>query len=182
LVDRLDQWRSEAIRHSKPIPNLDEKLQTLFAQLFVLRAVEDRNLTSELPSLSAMLRPDKTADLAALQDLFNHAKDQIQSELFDVRVPEEIPDFIHGGIIHDLYYPHQLPVRTARYNFSWVNADVLGRAYEKYLSTVLIPGRAVDPQLRLFDFPTREVETISRRKAAGVYYTPSYIVKYLAEK
>jgi hypothetical protein len=182
LVDRLDKWRSEAIRHSKPILNLDEKLQTLFAQLFVLRATEDRALTPELLALSATLRPDRTADLVALQGLFDAAKVRIQSDLFDVRVPEEIPDFIHGGIIHDLYYPHQLPGKTARYNFSWVNADVLGRAYEKYLSTVLMPGRGLDPQLRLFDFPAREVESISRRKAAGVYYTPAYIVKYLTEK
>ena len=83
-----------------------------------------------------------------LQRLFKQAKDRIQSELFDVPVPLEMPAFIHGGIIHDLYQPHQLPMSNARYNFSWVNADVLGRAYEKYLSTVLIPGRAIDPQLR----------------------------------
>ena len=69
LVDRLDQWRSEAIRRSKVIPDLDEKLQTLFAQLFVLGAVEDRSLSPGLPSLADTLRPGKTADLSMLQRL-----------------------------------------------------------------------------------------------------------------
>ncbi len=182
LVDRLDQWRSEALRHSQEIHNLDEKLQTLFAQLFVLRAVEDRSLSPGLPGLSDTLSSDKTTDPKMLQRLFDLAKTNIQSDLFDIRVPTEIPDFIYGGIIRDLYYPHQLPMKTARYNFAWVNADVLGRAYEKYLSTVLIPSRAIDPQLQLFDFPNHHIERVTRRKASGVYYTPSYIVRYLTEK
>lgn len=182
LVDRLDWWRSEALRYSTTSAGIDEKIQTLFAQLFVLRAVEDRRLAPRLAKLSAILKVDGTADLEKLQLLFRRAKSKIQSDLFDIPVPLEIPDFIHGGIIKDLYVPRNIPIPEARYNFSWVNADVLGRAYEKYLSTVLIPSRALDRQMQLFDRPVREVERISRRKAAGVYYTPSFIVRYLTER
>lgn len=41
LVERLDYWRAEALRFSSRVEGVDDNLQTLFAQLFVLRTVED---------------------------------------------------------------------------------------------------------------------------------------------
>lgn len=51
LVDQLDKWRDEAVRYSRHAEGVDERLQTLFAQMFVLRAVEDRGLAPSIPSL-----------------------------------------------------------------------------------------------------------------------------------
>jgi hypothetical protein len=44
LVDRLDRWRDEALRYASQTDRVDELLQTYYAQLFVLRTVEDRKL------------------------------------------------------------------------------------------------------------------------------------------
>jgi hypothetical protein len=41
LVERLDKWRDEALRFARDAGGVDSRLQTLYAQLFVLRTVED---------------------------------------------------------------------------------------------------------------------------------------------
>ncbi len=179
LVDRLDWWREEAMRHATIAEDLDEKIQTLFAQLFVLRVVEDRKLTN-LPKLLTVLEDGK-ADLRLLRKIFEEAKRTIQSELFDVEVPNDIPPSIQAGIIQDLYRPHELPMADARYNFAWIDADVLGRAYQKYLSTIVLPVKDTKNQLYLFDPPVREARRVTR-KTAGAYYTPQFAVRYLTEK
>jgi hypothetical protein len=43
LVSRLDFWRQEMARYAPSIGRADELIHKLFAQLFVLRAAEDRN-------------------------------------------------------------------------------------------------------------------------------------------
>lgn len=182
LVDCLDIWRDEALRHAETCDGVDEKIQTLFAQLFVLRAVEDRTLAPNLPLLESVLIENESVDMDKLSKIFKSAKKLIQSELFDTPLPKEIPNFIFAGIIQDLYIPRQFPIENVKYNFAWMGADVLGRAYEKYLSSVLLTSSSVDSQLRLWDQPKREVERVTRRKASGVYYTPDFIVRYLTEK
>lgn len=184
LVDRLDHWRDETMRHVTDTTDVDRKLQTLFAQLFVLRAVEDRRLLPELKSLYAGIQGSEV-DVAFLLSLFSQAQKKIQSELFDEQVDlDQIPPFVLAGIIKDLYEPEQLPGERSRYNFAWIEADILGRAYEKYLSTLLVStGPPTRPQLRLWDQPVREIERkTTARKASGVYYTPSFLVRHLTEQ
>jgi SAM-dependent methyltransferase len=181
LVNRLDWWRSETMRHSRITEKVDAHLHTLFAQLFVLRAVEDRRLAPSLPPLRTALRNDD-ADPVTLREIFSKAKSFIQSDLFEVPLPDGVPSFVLGGIIRDLYYPIHLPIKGIEYNFAWIHADVLGRAYEKYLSTVLIPSRSTNAQLQFWNQPLREVERVSQQKASGVYYTPAFIVRYLSQR
>jgi hypothetical protein len=179
LVARLDHWRDEALQHTRRVEAVDERLQTLFAQFFVLRTVEDRRLTKTVPPLSTSLTARNELDRSQLKAILAGAKQQVGSELFDSDFSAELPAPILIGIIEDLYRPHHLPGQ-ARYNFGWIDADVLGMAYEKYLSTVLMPS-PLPPQIALFDQPLRGVQRVSVRKAVGVYYTPPYLVRYLAE-
>jgi hypothetical protein len=180
LVERLDYWRAETLRYSsREIRNVDEALQTLFAQLFILRAVEDRRLALDLPTLRSVCTISGEVDVAELHRLFREAQRIIGGELFEVDTLERIPQIVLGGIINDLYTPHNLP-SNSRYNFAWIDADVLGLAYEKYLSTIFTP-LLPPPQINLFEQQKREVEPTSVRKSGGVYYTPPYIVQFLAE-
>jgi type I restriction-modification system DNA methylase subunit len=182
LVERLDYWRDETLRYSKSVKNVDENLQTLFAQLFVLRAFEDRRLAQNLASLRTIYSSNGDVNLQGLRSLLQQAKDIIGSELFEVDALQHIPENVLGGIINDLYVPHNIPYPGLRYNFAWIDADILGLAYEKYLATVLAPVTPPSQlQLSLFQQPIREVERISVRKSGGVYYTPTYIVQYLTE-
>lgn len=182
LVDRLDFWRSEALRYSRGVAGIDDRLQTLFAQLFVLRTVEDRGLANALPRLESVLRSSGEADLSALRNVFDQGRTVVGSNLFDEDATGDVPAVVIGGIIKDLYFVRDVPTAGARYNFGWIDADVLGRAYEKYLSTVYVPLRAI-PQLALplMEQPVRDV-TRSARQVVGVYYTPPFVVQTLASQ
>ena len=131
LVDCLDMWRDEALRHAVKADGVDEKVQTLFAQLFVLRAVEDRRLKPKIPALKSALDGDESLDVKKIAAIFRAAKREIQSELFDAPLPEGLPNFVLAGIIGDLYVTRQFPIDNVKYNFAWIGADVLGRADEK---------------------------------------------------
>ncbi|MEY9782040.1 Eco57I restriction-modification methylase domain-containing protein [Sinorhizobium fredii] len=180
LVDRLDNWRERAVRYSRgAVTKVDEQLQTLYAQLFVLRTVEDRGLEDTIPSpLEACLGPENF-DFARWNIIYERAKARIGSDLFEENVAIGIDPFILYGVIRDLYYPKKIPGRDVRYDFSWISADVLGLAYEKYLSTVLQPA-PLPAQSELFLQPQRGVERLSVRKSAGAYYTPRFLTGYLA--
>jgi type I restriction-modification system DNA methylase subunit len=180
LVDRLEHWRQQATRYVRDTAQIDEHLQTLFAQLFVLRAVQDRRLAPDLPSLEEALRPQESVDISRLRTLLDRARETIQSQLFATDLFETIPQFVLAGIIRDLYVPPLLP-RGSRYNFAWIDADVLGRAYEKYLATVYVES-PTPPQLHLFEQPAREVAPVSVRKAAGIFYTPDYLYGTLTDR
>lgn len=184
LVSRLDFWRSEIARYSPDVKRADELIHKLFAQLFVLRAVEDRKLTKELDSLISCCGDSKTAvNRVALKVIFKFARMHLQSELFQANIIDDIPDPVLAGVIQDLYLPAHLPLKNARYNFAWIDADVLGRAYEKYLSQVLQPV-GMGPQLELLQNqqPIREVERFRNRKGTGIYYTPQFLVSYLVKE
>jgi type I restriction-modification system DNA methylase subunit len=181
LVARLDYWREEALRFSESENHTDEQLQLLYSQFFVLRIVEDRGLAARLPALSAAIaQDDRSVDRTQLKKIYQVARSKIGEELFSKRSYENFSNNVLFGIINDLYSPQGGPSGFKRYNFAWMDADVLGSAYEKYISSVLLPKEPL-PQFELFDQPLRGVEKISVRKAAGAYYTPSFLSKYLTE-
>jgi hypothetical protein len=181
LVERLDAWRDEALKAAKSSSGVDEQLQVLFAKLFVLRTIEDRNLAPAVTPLSASTGPDDRLRHETLAATFAEAKEYIGSELFDAIDLAAIPEYVVVGIIRDLYTPRRLPGPSRRYNFSWIDSDVLGMAYEKYLSTILHPAPPA-PQQDLFREFYRDVNRISVRRAGGVYYTPEYLTKYLSRR
>jgi hypothetical protein len=179
LVHRLDGWRERALKESKSTNAVDAQLQTLFAKLFVLRTIEDKKLAPDVPVLSGAIGDHGTLKLDVLIECFEGARIHVGSELFSQVELTAIPEHIISGVISDLYYPARLSRSGYKYNFSWIDADILGLAYEKYLSTILSP-RAPAKQLDLFAGQTLDVERISVRKSGGVYYTPQYLTRHLA--
>lgn len=174
LVERLDGWRETALRESSSSVNVDSQLQTLFAKLFVLRTIEDKGLAPEVQPLINAFGEGRQLDQDELIKSFEGARNYVGSELFETIELDAIPAHVISGVIHDLYYPNRIGAYNHRYNFSWIDSDVLGLAYEKYLSTILSP-KAPSRQLDLFQGETTDVERISVRKAGGVYYTPQYL-------
>lgn len=182
LVGRLSYWRRQTLAHSPIVERLDEKLQNLFAQLFILRTVEDRRLAETMPPLHKTLKDSSDCDVILLANIFERAREAIEPDLFENEDYIHIPSFILAGIITDLYKPYYLPISDVKYDFSWIDADVLGSAYEKYLSSVLIPASSPSPQQSLFGGVERDIEEISVGKLAGVYYTPRFLVRYITER
>lgn len=181
LVERLDKWREQAMAYSKDDDRLDEKLQTFYAQLFVLRTIEDRGLDKSLPELKSVIISGDKFDWNAWETILTFAQERIGSDLFSNNVIKEMPEHVLAGVVRDLYVPVSLPTGRARYNFSWIDADLLGLAYEKYLATILKPASLID-QIDFFLPPQKDISRISVRKSAGAYYTPKYITNFIATK
>lgn len=185
LVARLDFWRQEMARYAPSMRQADDLIHKLFAQLFVLRAAEDRKLARGLDSLLSCRQDELSdhVDRTKLHEIFGFAARHLQTELFATDTIDIIPDEVLAGVIDDLYYPQHLPSESIRYDFSWIDADVLGRAYEKYLSGILHSGSS-PPQLRLLQTaqPLRNIETVPNKKGAGIYYTPAFLVSYLVKQ
>lgn len=181
LVDRLDRWRSEAIRYSDGPELVDEHLHNLFAQFFILRAVEDRGLVTDLPPLISCQSKGEL-DRDAFRSMLILAQKTVCADLFQDDYSETLPNFVIAGVIEDLYQVRGIPIPGVKYDFSWIDPDVLGRAYQKYLSTILVPARRRESQKTFFDSPRHDVESITKQKAGGVFYTPDFIVRHLAEK
>ena len=180
LVARLGFWRLQALRYGDSSDKLDEDLHALFAQFFVIRTVEDRGLAPEIPRLASILH-EQGVSFERLSQLFLSARNLIQAHLFEEKSFRRFPSFVLAGIVRDLYSPSELPKGSQQYNFAWIDSDVLGRAYEKYLANVYAPIPP-SPQLSFLEQPLRDVQEINVKKAGGIFYTPSYLVGTLTEQ
>ena len=56
------------------------------------------------------------------------------------------------------------------YNFNAIDADVLGTAYEQYLGHIV--ASEANPAVEM-------VEKRAKRKSQGIFYTPTFVVKYI---
>jgi hypothetical protein len=76
-----------------------------------------------------------------------------------------IDDRVLRDILSDLYYPE------SPYEFSVLPADILGQVYEQFLGKVIrLSGRSAVVE-----------EKPEVKKAGGVYYTPTHIVRYIVQ-
>ncbi len=182
LVERLDHWRDETLKYVSDTRDVDIDLQTAFAQLFVLRCVEDRNLARSVSPLSNVLEDNGDVNEDLLRRTFAEAQASIQSELFEDLTLLRFPHFVLAGIINDLYFPPNIKFDKVQYDFSWIRSDILGHAYEKYLSSLLVPREMKEQQLHLWMQPKRGVDRITVQKRAGVFYTPTFLVRYITER
>ena len=80
-----------------------------------------------------------------------------------------IDDLVMREIIDGLYHTKD---KSVSYDFSIIPADAIGTVYEQYLSHILKK--------------TKQRASLSEnnvhRKEQGIYYTPTYIVKYIVDK
>ena len=140
-----------------------------------LRIAEDRGIETygQLKVLS-----DVKGIYAKLTELFRNADERYNSGLFQFKKGDgsdetldtftldlKIDDRTLKPILGSLYYPE------SPYEFSVLPADILGHVYERFLGKVIVLSgkRAV----------IKEKPEV--KKAGGVYYTPSYVVRYIVE-
>ena len=188
-----DQLLSELMRHrtllSKNIvknnasknlseAEVDEAVQRIIDRLIFIRTAEDRNI--EPPTLSPLVREieDKKRGkaTAALNGVYRKFDETYNSKLFTFNASDltqrhlcetlEIDNDTLLQVIKGLY--SSLDGLT-HYDFSAIDADVLGNIYEQYLSHIL---KKTDKRAKV---ENRE----AHRKEQGIYYTPTYIVDYI---
>jgi len=178
LLDDFSRWRN-ALSKDILIHNprkkltedeLDEAVQRLLNRLVFIRKAEDARLEGNI-LLSTLREWDGDSSKALyvrLGELFRKLNLAYDSELFEEALADEvvITNSVLKEVITGLYRTRD---KLRRYDFSIIDADVLGNVYEQYLGHILkkTKKRAM----------VRESHV--HRKEQGIYYTPTYIVDYI---
>lgn len=179
----IERWRDLLARNlanrnpSLDVHDINFAVQKTIDRIVFLRICEARGTEDY-----GVLR--KSADGPSiyknLLDIFHQADRRYNSGIFhlsDESKQSSTPDTLTPtltldnkplkDIIRSLYYPE------SPYEFSVLPADILGQVYERFLGTTI----------RLTKGHHARLETKPEvRKAGGVYYTPTYIVRYIVER
>lgn len=175
FLAELDEWRKNlasalAASNNLDIDNLNRATHLIINRIVFLRVCEDRQIEPY-----GTLRDDAEAPgvYERLKVTFERADQRFNSGLFHFRLERDrtepdtltpklnVPDGALSEFIRRLYWPY------GPYDFAVLPADILGQVYEQFLGrTIALVGHRAVVQ----DKP--EV-----RKAGGVYYTPSHIVR-----
>jgi len=151
---------------------LDESIQRILDRLIFIRNCEDRGL-EEKKLWEAML---DNRVLKKLKEVFAYYDEHYDSKIFTYDPTDakrvhlcdtlDIDDGVLRGIIESLYRKRDI---AFSYDFSIIDADVLGTVYEQYLSHIL----------KKTEKSARITENHAHKKEQGIYYTPTYIVDYI---
>jgi len=197
LYNQLRQWREELftqLYHYNPnlsFNQVDEVIQRLFNRLIFIRTCEDRRIEDKV--LLGALREWRSSAgkgelVEVLRHIFREYDGYYDSDLFAPHVVDQV--FIEStaieGIINGLY---EIPGGIASYDFSLIDADVLGAVYEQYLGHVatVVKQRAKKAQIRMdLGYPVEPTFELTakkeRRKEHGIYYTPRFITNYIVKE
>ncbi|MFC1507198.1 Eco57I restriction-modification methylase domain-containing protein [Thermoproteota archaeon] len=152
--------------------DLDESIQRILDRLIFIRNCEDKELEEKV--LISNFRVWKSAGrgqlVKRLRNVFEYFDKEYNSKIFSPHLCDELDvdnEVLHE-IIQGLYFTKD---KTISYDFSAIDADVLGTIYEQYLSHVL---SKTAKRARLTDNQVH-------RKLQGIYYTPTYIVEYIVK-
>lgn len=180
ILDDLMRWRqlltTNIMKNTKNMSlseqDLDEAVQRIIDRLIFIRVCEDREL--EPPTLLPKAREWHDKKRGTLNKIINESfrkfDDAYNSKLFQPHLCEEliIDDEVLLEVIEELYRTKDWSIR---YDFSAIDADVLGNIYEQYLGHILkkTAKRAKIESKHAY------------RKEQGIYYTPIYIVDYIVK-
>ncbi len=167
LTKSLNQWNPGVSRE-----DLDEGVQKLLDRLVFLRVAEDRKI--EEPILRRLIRDwrnRKDKSLTIYQSMtakFRELDRIYNSNLFAEHPFEkwEEHDDTTEKVIEILYGKPGY----YEYDFKAIPADTLGTVYENYLGY----------QLAQSEKGVEVSKSARKRKEQGIYYTPTYIVDYIA--
>ncbi|MBU0980956.1 MAG: N-6 DNA methylase [Nanoarchaeota archaeon] len=148
---------------------LDEAVQRIIDRLIFIRTLEDKEL--EAPMLQSVVREDLNKRIyKKLNLVFRKIDDIYNSKLFTPHLCEDlnIDDEVLVKVINGLFHSSD---NSVHYDFSAIDADVLGNIYEQYLGHIL---KKTDKRAKL-------AEGKAHRKEQGIYYTPTYVVDYIVK-
>ncbi|CDK38908.1 putative type IV restriction endonuclease [Halorubrum sp. AJ67] len=164
---------TQDVHESHPDLSMDDLrdgVQRILDRVVVMRAAEDRGVIPADTLLNmaksweqTTINPDVRTLVRDLKNAFRDFDSVYNSELFAEHPCEDydISNDVLLDIIDSLY----------NYNFSYIDADVLGNIYEDYL------GHAIEDKSEDLEL----VEHPDERREEGIYYTPVPVVEYIVE-
>lgn len=151
---------------------LDESIQRILDRLIFIRNCEDKEL--EAKTLISNMREWESRGrgqlIKSLREVFSYFDKTYNSKIFANHLCDnlEIDNDVLHEIIEGLYHTRD---NSVFYDFSAIDADVLGTIYEQYLSHIL---KKTKKRATL-------KEDRTHKKEQGIYYTPTYIVDYIVK-
>jgi hypothetical protein len=163
--DILKYNRNKNLSHD----DLDEIVQRILDRIIFIRTCEDKEIESEKLESLVRMYGDKEGKLyKELNKRYRYYDEGYNSRLFLEHICEDviISNDVLSRVILGTYKTKE---KTIKYDFSAIDADILGIIYEEYLGHILkkTPQRA---ELK---------NGKAHRKEQGIYYTPTYIVDYI---
>lgn len=182
----LDQWRRDLAKrlwqlnrqHALTQADINYAVQKILDRIIFLRICEDRGV-EPYGKLLELVNGARVYE--RLAEYFKQAQARYNSGLFyfppsdaehadppdSLTLTLRIDDETLSTILKQLYLPY------SPYVFSEIPIEILGQAYEQFLSKVVrVEVKAGSPEIIVEPKP-------DVRKAGGIYYTPAYIVEYI---
>ncbi|OPY25214.1 MAG: N5-glutamine S-adenosyl-L-methionine-dependent methyltransferase [Methanocella sp. PtaU1.Bin125] len=160
--------------------DIDEAVQRIIDRLIFIRTTEDREIEPQwLRGIIRQFRdkPDKKL-IKAINTIFRAYDQTYNSKLFTYNPDNleqrhlcenlEIDNDVILEVVEGLYDSKD---GVTHFDFSAIDADVLGNIYEQYLSSIL---KTTDKRAKV---ETQE----AHRHDQGIYYTPTFIVDYIVK-
>lgn len=178
LLSDLMRWREKLSKNilksnqSKKLTEeqLDESVQRILDRLIFIRNCEDRGLEEKKLIEKAREWYDKESKklINYIREIFSYFNEHYDSRLFDPHLCDDLD--ISNDVLYEVICGlYNTTDNLTVYDFSAIDADVLGSMYEQYLGNILSKTEK-----------RAKVEAKhAYRKAHGIYYTPTYIVDYI---
>jgi len=192
LFNQLRNWREELFTqlhlYNKDLnlSQIDEVIQRIFNRLIFIRTCEDRGI--EEKTLLAAVHQWKSSGhkpelIEGLREVFLRFDGYYDSDLFAQHIADKV--FVEAWTLENMIGGlYEIPGGFASYDFSVMDADVLGAVYEQYLGHVAsIAKRRVREGQGQFDLGldvSLEAKK-EKRKEQGIYYTPKWVTDYIVK-
>ena len=176
LLSTIEKWRLDlakniALRNPQlSLRNLNVAVQKIIDRIIFLRIAEDKDM-EDLETLKNACNSSDAYN--ELKKIFENANVKYNSGLFASEnwINELIIDSkVLKDIANELYYP------SCPYAWVALPVEVLGNIYEKFLGS----------EINFKNVKNGHTVTVEEKpeikKAGGVFYTPTYIVKYIVEQ
>ena len=176
LLSTIEKWRLDlakniALRNPQlSLRNLNVAVQKIIDRIIFLRIAEDKDM-EDLETLKNACNSSDAYN--ELKKVFENANVKYNSGLFALEnwINELIIDSkVLKDIANELYYP------SCPYAWVALPVEVLGNIYEKFLGS----------EINFKNVKNGHTVTVEEKpeikKAGGVFYTPTYIVKYIVEQ
>ena len=199
LFNQLCHWREELFNqlhlHNEylSVSQIDEVIQRLFNRLIFIRNCEDRQIEDRvlLSTVNEWRGGGHKGELIEkLRHIFRDFDGYYDSDLFAYHLTDTKEVIIESATIENILNGlYEIPGGMASYDFSIIDADVLGAVYEQYLGYVaaIVKQRAREAQARMdLGIPSETTFELTakkqRRKEHGIYYTPKFVTNYIVKE
>ncbi len=193
LFEQMRRWRMELIEEitsrSSLTPNeADILVNRLLNRLVFMRVCEDRGF-GEQPSLELITGNSNSSQgnrqlLEQVRSSFRKYHERYNTELFKLSDVDSFsfPEDTLARIISGLHSPG---FPSVKYDFSVIDADILGAMYEQYVrlrAAWQAPATIASDNVQQSFLPVPRTTLVTGGKVTGIYYTPKYIVEHIVQQ